>query len=135
VKGTSLKLDYFKITWPRAHWLAGTFTLILFPLAGAYMRYIAVVPELDDAPRLVFRSRFLLLLLIAVANLALCQTHPKLFVQRVASVIILAAPLPLITAFLIDPSRGVRGSPWTTWTMRALFLAGGLLAFTHRPWR
>jgi hypothetical protein len=121
------------LTWPRAHWFVGTLMLMLFPLAGVYMRYIAVVPQLDDAPRLVFRSRFLFLLLIAVANLAMSYAQPKRFIQRLASALILAAPVPLVAAFFLDPSRGVRSSPWTILTMRGLFLAAALLAFAQRP--
>jgi hypothetical protein len=57
------------MNWQRAHWAVGTATLIVFPLAGAYMRYVAHVPDLSDARRLVYRSRFLFLLLIAVTNM------------------------------------------------------------------
>ena len=100
-------------SWSRAHWLAGTLTLVLFPLAGGYMRYVALVPQLEDAPRLVFRSRFLFLLLIAVANLCLSYAQPERLIQKLASILILAAPLPLVASFFFDPARGVRSSPWT----------------------
>jgi hypothetical protein len=119
--------------WPRAHWIVGTSTLLLFPLAGLYMRYVAHVPELNDAPRLMFRSRFLFLLLIATVNLALSYAKPERLVQRLASMIMLVAPLPLIVSFFVDPGRGVRGSPWTAFTMRGLFVAALLLAWAHRP--
>jgi hypothetical protein len=97
------------------------------------MRYVAGVPHLDDAPRLVFRSRFLFLLMIAVANLALSYARPRGLIQRLASVIVLVAPVPLIAAFFIEPSRGVHSSSWTIFTMRALFVAAVLLSFAHRP--
>jgi hypothetical protein len=121
-----------KINWARAHWIVGTVALVLFPLAGLYMREVAGVPRLSDAPRLVFRSRFLFLLLIAVMNLELSGAKPAGWAQRIASLIILAAPVPLIAAFFLDPSRGISGSPWTTWTMRGLFAAGVLLAVVNR---
>jgi hypothetical protein len=121
------------MTWSRAHWLAGTVTLIIFPVAGWYMRYVAVVPQLADAPRLVYRSRFLFLLFIALANLVLSQTEPRRLIERFASAIVLIAPVPLIAAFFVDPTRGVRSSLLTVTTMRALFLAAVLLAFAHRP--
>jgi hypothetical protein len=123
------------ITWRRAHWLVGTLTLLLFPLAGLYMRYVALVPQLEDAPRLVYRSRFLFLLFIALVNLAMTYASPQRFLQRLGSAIVLAAPLPLIASFLFDPARGVQSSPWTVFTMRVLFLAAVLLALTNRPWR
>src|SRR5215510_12238022 len=122
-----------KFNWPRAHWAVGTLTLLLFPIAGLYMRYVANVPHLSDAPRLMFRSRFLFLLLIATVNLGLSYSKPQQLIQRLASMLILAAPLPLIISFFVDPGRGVRSSPWTVFTMRGLFLAAVLLAFAHRP--
>ena len=123
------------MSWARAHWLVGTVTLMLFPLAGVYMRYVARVPQLDDAPRLVFRSRFLFLLMIAVANLALSYVQPRRLIERLASAVILAAPVPMIAAFFIEPARGVHSSLWTNSIMRALFVAAVLLAFAHRPRR
>ena len=113
----------------------GTLTLVLFSLADVYMRYVAGVPNLDAAPRLIFRSRFLFLLLIAVANLALSYARPARWTERLSSAIVLAAPVPLVFAFLLDPARGVSSNPWTIWTMRALFGAAVLLAFAHRPRR
>jgi hypothetical protein len=121
-----------KVSWPRAHWTVGTVTLVLFPLAGLYMREVAGVPGLNDVPRLVFRSRFLFILLIAVANLALSSAKPQNWAQRIAAAIILVAPAPLIAAFFLDPNRGLGGSPWTSWTMRGLFAAGVLLALVNR---
>ena len=121
------------MNWPRAHWMVGTLTLLLFPFAGVYMRFVARVPELADAPRLVYRSRFLFLLLIAVVNLALSRAQPQHWLERLASVIILIAPIALVAAFFIDPSRGVRSSLVTVTTMRVLFLAAILLAVGY--WR
>jgi hypothetical protein len=124
-----------KFNWPRAHWAVGTLALMLFPLAGLYMQYVANVPHLSDAPRLMFRWRFLFLLLIATVNLGLSYSKPQQLTQRLASTLILAAPLPLIVSFFVDPGRGVSSSPWTVFTMRGLFLAAVLLAWSHRPQR
>jgi hypothetical protein len=121
------------LRWQLAHWAVGTSTLVLFPLAGIYMRYVARVPQLADAPRLVFRSRFLFLLLLALANLALCKVQPRDFAQRLASLIILLAPAPMIAAFFVEPSRGVQSSLLTVTTMRGLFVAGLLLVYAQRP--
>jgi len=123
------------MNWPRAHWLVGLLTLALFPLAGVYMRYVAGVPQLDGVTRMLFRSRFLLVLMVALANLALASVQPKSVLQRLASAIVLAAPFPLIAAFFIDPGRGLQGSLWSGLTMRGLFVAGALLAIANRPRR
>ena len=71
--------------------------------------------------------------MIAVANLGLSYARPERLIQRLASGVIIAAPVPLVTAFFLDSARGVHGSPWTTFTMRALFVAAALLSFAHRP--
>ena len=123
------------MNWSRAHWLVGLLMLVLFPMAGVYMRYVAGVPQLDGVTRMLFRSRFLLLLMAAVANLALSSVEPKGVIQRVASAVILGSPFPLIAAFFIDPGRGLQGSLWSGLTLRALFFAGALLAIANRPRR
>ena len=123
------------MSWARAHWLAGALAIALFLSAGLYMRYVAVVPQLEDAPRMIFRSRFLFLLLAAVANFARSGARPSSLIEKAASSLILAAPFPLVVSFFMDAGRGVASSPWTVWTMRGLFLAALLLAFANRPWR
>jgi hypothetical protein len=123
------------MNWPRAHWIAGTLTLVLFLLAGVYMRNVVDVSDLDDAPRLLFRSRFLFLLLIALANLGLSYARPERLIERLASAIILVAPVPLVVAFFVDPERGVHGSRWSGFTMRSLFGAAVLLSIAHWPRR
>jgi hypothetical protein len=123
------------VTWSRAHWLVGLLTLIAFPLTGAYMLHIATVPYLDTVPRLIFRSRHLFLLMAAVVNLALSNSQPIHCVQRVASLLIMLAPLLLITAFFVDPARGLRSSQMFHFAMYGLFAAGVLLAIANRPRR
>ena len=123
------------MTWSRAHWLVGLLTLIAFPLTGAYMLHIATVPHLDTVPRLMFRSRHLFLLMAAVVNLALSNSQPVHFVQRVASVLIMLSPVLLITAFFVDPARGLRSSQMFHFAMYGLFAAGVLLAIANRPRR
>ena len=123
------------MSWARAHWVVGTLTLLLFPMAGLYMRHVALVPQLDDATRMVFRSRFLFLLLAAVANLALAGVPHAGAIRRTASVLILAAPFPLAVAFFVDPYQGVQASAWSVYAMYAFFAAAVSLAVVNRPRR
>ena len=123
------------MNWPRVHWWVGLLTLGLFLAAGAYMRYVLQVPLLADAPRMIYRSRFLFLLLAAVANLGLAGARPAGGIQRVASAVLLLAPFSLTVSFFVDASKGIESSAWTIWTMRSLFVAALLLAFAHRPQR
>jgi hypothetical protein len=123
------------VNWSRAHWLVGLLTLLAFPLTGQYMRHIAAVPHLDSVPRLIFRSRHLFLLVAGVANLALSNSQPFHRAQRVASVLILVAPLFLVTAFFIDPARGLHSSTIFRLGMYSFWIAGILLAIVNRPRR
>jgi hypothetical protein len=97
------------------------------------MRHVAGVPHLDSVPRLIFRSRHLFLLLAGVANLALSNSQPFHRAQRVASVLIMVAPLFLVTAFFIDPARGLNSS--TIFRFGMFWIAGILLAIVNRPRR
>jgi len=99
------------------------------------MRYVVLVPQMEDAPRMIFRSRFLFLLLAAVANFAMSGVPRAGVIQKAASAVILAAPFTLVVSFLIDAGRGVQSSAWTVWTMRSLFVTALLLAFANRPRR
>ncbi len=122
------------MTWSRAHWVVGLLALIIFPLTGQYMRHIARVPDLDSVSRLVFRSRHLLLLVSAVANLAMSASQPFHRAQRAASVLIMLSPALLIAAFFIDPARGLHSSQIFRVAMYCLWIAGILLAIVNRPW-
>jgi hypothetical protein len=121
------------VNWPCAHWLVGLLTLLIFPLTGQYMRHVAAVPHLDSVPRLVFRSRHLMLLIAAVANLALSNSQPFRRAQRVASVLIMVSPFLLVAAFFIDPARGLHSSNIFRLAMYSLWIAGVLLAIVNRP--
>jgi len=123
------------MNWSRAHWVVGLLTLLIFPLTGQYMRHVAAVPRLESIPRLVFRSRHLLLLVAAVANLALSSSQPFHRAQRAASVLIMVSPFLLIAAFFIDPARGLHSSTIFRLAMYSLWIAGLLLAITNRPRR
>ena len=99
------------------------------------MRHIAGVPHLDSVPRLIFRSRHLLLLVAGVANIALSNSQPFHRAQRVASVLIMIAPFLIVVAFFIDPARGLNSSQIFRWAMYSLWVAGVLLAIVNRPRR
>jgi hypothetical protein len=123
------------VNWSRAHWVVGLLTLLIFPLTGQYMLHVAGAPHLDSVPRLVFRSRHLLLLAAAVANLALSNSQPFHRAQRAASVLIMLSPVFLLAGFFIDPSRGLHSSTVFRLGMYSLFTAGVLLAIVNRPHR
>jgi len=96
------------MSWSRAHWIVGLLTLLMFPLTGQYMRHIAGVPHLDAVPRLIFRSRHLLLLVAGVANIALSNSQPFHRAQRVASILIMISPPLLIGGGNRNPVKSTR---------------------------
>ena len=121
------------MSWSRAHWIVGLLTLLMFPLTGQYMRHVADVPHLDAIPRLIFRSRHLLLLVAGVANIALSNSQPFHRAQRVASLLIMISPPLLTAAFFIDPARGLHSSTVFRLAMYSLWIAGVILAIVNRP--
>jgi len=123
------------MNWARAHWLVGVLALIVFPLTGQYMLHAADVPHLDSVPRLVFRSRHLLFLAAAVANLALSNAQPFRRAQKAASLLVMLSPALLLAGFFIDPGRGLHSSTIFRLAMYGLFVAGVLLAIANRPQR
>ncbi len=123
------------MSWARAHWIVGVLTLLIFPLTGQYMRHVAAVPHLDSVPRLVFRSRHLLILTVAVSNLALSNSQPFHRAQKAASLLIMLSPFLLIAAFFIDPARGLHSSTIFRLAMYARWIAGLLLAIVNWPRR
>ena len=121
------------VNWSRAHWVVGLLTLLIFPLTGQYMRHIVAVPHLESIPRLIFRSRHMLILAAGVANIALSNSEPFHRAQRVASLLIMVSPVLLIAAFFIDPARGLHSSTVFRFAMYSLWIAGVLLAIVNRP--
>jgi hypothetical protein len=99
------------------------------------MLHVAGVPHLDSVPRLIFRSRHLLLLVAGVANIALSNSQPFHRAQRVASVLIMIAPFLIVAAFFIDPARGLNSSQTFRWAMYSLWIAGVILVIVNRPCR
>ncbi len=123
------------MNWRRAHWIAGTATLVLFLLSGAYMRWIRVppVPQLDDVTRAVYRSRHLFILLSAVLNLAFALApSAKQRAQQLVSVLVLIAPILFLTAFIVEPAQGIHGAPFSQIALYLLFAAAVILVRVTR---
>jgi len=96
------------VAWRRIHWWIGLLTLVVFLSAGVFMRFVAHVPDLPDAERLVYRSRFLLLLMAGLANLVFPKGGPESALEQIASAIVMIAPLTLVNR--IPPRPRVRSS-------------------------
>ena len=120
------------MNWQRAHWITGTATLVVFLLTGAYMRWIRVppVPQLDDVTRAVYRSRHLFILLSSGLNLALALApSSKQRAREIVSVLVLAAPVLFLTAFIFEPAQGIHGAPFSQIALYLLFGAAVVLVW------
>ncbi|MBL8179274.1 MAG: hypothetical protein JNK48_31645 [Bryobacterales bacterium] len=120
----------------RLHWGIGMTALLLFLLSGAYMRWVrqpAVIAEVPEI-RAVYRSRHLLLLLTAVANLAFAAGGARRSLcTSAASWVLGTAPLLFAVAFWTEPELGVAGRTFSTPALYALFAAAVAMAIGARP--
>lgn len=114
----------------RAHWWVGTLSLVTFLFTGSYMLFIHEPPveTLDDATRMLYRSRHIYIMLAALANLGLVRVEAETLLDRVISTLVLIAPVFLIAAFFLEPARGIDGVLWIQFGLYPLFAAAALLA-------
>ena len=96
----------------RLHLIFGLVLVFLFLLTGQYMEYVHN-RLLPDGARLLYRSRHIYLLLNALVNISLglyvqyAASGWRRTLQIVGSVLIIVAPVFLMTGFFYEPSRGV----------------------------
>jgi len=94
------------------HRVVGIIGIVIFLLTGVYMRlHVPAMPDLDDASRLLLRSRHIYLLLASLVNLTTGVNYRvatgrfRRWIQAAGSVLLLAAPLLLLLAFFIEPQQ------------------------------
>lgn len=126
------------MTLRQVHRLAGLATVIVFVGTGAYMHFrYDHLRGMTDATRLLFRSTHIYLLFIGLLNLALglylspARDPWARRLQLLGSVLILAAPLLELAAFLREPFLGGLQRPFTAPAVYAA-LAGMLLHLASR---
>ena len=126
------------MTLRQVHRLAGLATVIVFVGTGAYMHFrYDHLRGMTDAARLLFRSTHIYLLFTGLLNLALglyLSPVPNPWARRLqllGSVLILAAPLLQLAAFLREPFLGGLRRPFTAPAVYAA-LAGVLLHLASR---
>ena len=97
----------------RAHLVFGIAALLAFVLTGQYMdKSYNHLRGMADAPRMLFRSRHIYILLASLLNLALGTYLPERpagwrhTVRIAGSVQIILATFLLVAAFFLEPLRG-----------------------------
>jgi undecaprenyl pyrophosphate phosphatase UppP len=107
----------------RFHLVLGIVLVIVFLFTGQYMEYVHN-RALPDATRLLYRSRHIYVLCNAMINIVLglyvqySAAGSRRSLQIVGSVLIMLAPLFLLTGFFYEPPRGIE---YTTIARQGVF--------------
>ena len=131
---------------PRWHLAVGVLATVVFLATGQYMdRFLEHLQGMEPGPRLLYRTRHIFILLVALLNLALgtyAQPHSNArcrACQYLGTLSITVATALFFAAFIYEPTRGDLRSPLThdaTYAVVAgvaLHLLGGIGATTRSP--
>jgi hypothetical protein len=104
------------------HLILGIFFVIVFLLTGQYMNfYNNHMVGVEDAPRLLFRTRHIFILLAGLLNIGIGsyfyprRRHWRRVLQFGGSALIIAAPVLFTVAFFIEPANRDLHTPFTHW--------------------
>ena len=118
----------------KVHFIVGTLGVIVFLLTGVYMHFeFDHLKGMEDGARMLLRSSHIYILLSAVINLSfglyLVQVEKgfRRYVQNVISIIVIIAPLLLLTGFYLEHNMTGLQREYTRWGIYGLFLVGILL--------
>ena len=115
------------------HLIFGVCVVIAFLLTGQYMdKYYNHMVGIADAPRLLYRTRHIFILLAGLLNLVIgayftyrIQTWRRTM-QVLGSLLIFAASFLFMVAFFYEPNLGNLRTPLSHWGMYAI-AAGAVL--------
>ncbi|MBT8102764.1 MAG: hypothetical protein KJO95_07320 [Gammaproteobacteria bacterium] len=119
----------------KTHLWVGVIGLIVFVVQGQYMDLVlGHLAHMADAPRMLYRSSHIYLLLVSVLNVALGLymksddpvLHPR--IQALVSAIVLMAPIGLLAGFFLEPAMQDLARPYTRPALYALFGIGVFLS-------
>lgn len=112
----------------RLHFWLGFAGIIIFLLTGQYMFHAySQLQGMDDGPRMLFRSGHIYFLLTVIINLVIgVYLNPKQLpfgnvVQLVISIIIMLAPVFILTGFFLEPHLNDLVRPYSKPGIFALF--------------
>jgi hypothetical protein len=130
----------------RWHLAVGLLATVTFLGTGQYMdRFLDHLHGMDAGPRLLYRTRHIFILLVALLHLALGvyaqpHVHPsRRACQYLGSLLTTVAAALFFAAFIYEPARGDLRSPLTHYASYAvvagvaLHLLGGIGATTRSP--
>lgn len=120
----------------RVHLIVGLLGVVTFLITGQFMsHHNPPVRALTPDVRMMYVSRHIYLLGAALVNLVLGlylrEYSPgwRRVLQRIGSVLILLAPLSLLTAFIDEPSLGLAGRSFRSYFGLIALFAGVMAHF------
>jgi len=116
------------------HFWVGLIGIVIFLLTGQYMYHaLNVLQGMDDGPRMLFRSAHIYFMLASLINLLVgiyleprSLKHGKGF-QLTISVLILVAPILLLSGFFLEPYLSDLARPYSKLGLYALFAVAVLM--------
>lgn len=129
----------------KTHLWVAALGLLVFVLQGQYMDHVHDhLVNMDDAPRMLYRSSHIYLLLVSVIN-SVMGVHLRYDGSRlqrlslgIISGIVLLAPIFLLIGFFVEPGLDRLARPFTRPALYGLFGTGvvlslyGAVALWHR---
>ena len=117
----------------RIHLAIGVLTVVIFLITGQLMgHHKPPMATLQNATRLMFRSRHIYILASGLVNVMLGlymqqRMGWRRIVQAIGSALVVASPAILIVAFTMEPEKGFQQEmPWSAAGLFVLF--GGSMA-------
>src|SRR5436190_8084375 len=106
----------------KVHLIFGVCVIVIFLLTGQYMdKYYHHMIGMPDAPRLLYRTRHIFILLAGLLNLVMgayftyrIQTWRRA-IQLLGSLLIFVAPFLFLIAFFYEPQLGTLRTPLSHW--------------------
>ena len=125
----------------KVHLLAGLLGLVVFVLQGQDMdlehEHLA---GMADAPRMLYRSSHIYLLLVSITNVVIGAYYSKDVpvvpapVQALVSGVLLASPVALLAGFFLEPGLQELSRPFSRPALYALFGTAIILALAKLFW-
>jgi hypothetical protein len=120
----------------RVHLVVGIIALLAFAATGMVMRtHSPRLRGLDDGVRLMYRSRHIYLMASGMANVLLglylvpSRAAWRRGLQQAGSILFLAAPALLLSAFFAETGHRLAGGLWRSSSGLFALLAGTILHF------
>jgi len=122
----------------KTHLIVGMLGLVLFVLQGQYMDLVHNhLADLEDGPRMLFRSSHIYFLFISLLNLVVgvyMRGETPLaghWIQKLVSTVLLLAPIPLLAGFFMEPQMADLMRPYTRPALIVLFATGVILCLSE----